>query len=257
MPSAPRPAGDAAAIPTFDGVPLEPRLVPVPKADDLDSALADDPLPDDTASDTANLTGPLYWARAHVPRPPRTKSPTGITLSPFQPAPDIQVGSPELLKNLRLAAPGLVRTANEILDVEGPMPFSRLITLLARRFGIPRLDPQRRHHMTRIVAPQFRLIDDFAWPTGMKPKTWRGARKVGDPADRRITDISREELQNAMEFVLGSTPALPREELVTESLALLGYNRIPTPARMWVDDALDAGVRSRRFSSGETGIRLS
>ena len=136
------------------------------------------------------------------------------------------------------------------------MPLQRLITLTARRFGIPRLDPQRRYHMTRVVGPQFRVHDDFAWPSGMKPATWRGARRVGDPNDRRITDISREELQNAVEFVLGGVEGLSRAEVLTEAATLLGYPRIPVPARQWFDDALQAGIESGRFALEGGIVRL-
>ncbi|WP_210481485.1 hypothetical protein [Naasia sp. SYSU D00948] len=215
------------------------------------------PAEEPPAEQEATVTGPQYWARARVPRPPTTRSRTGITVSPYIPAPEEQIGSPEILRSLRLAAPGLIRTANEILDVEGPMPLQRLITLTARRFGIPRLDPQRRYHMARVVGPQFRVLDDFAWPNGVKPATWRGARRVGDPNDRRIVDISREELQNAMEFVLGDVAELIRGELVTQAAALLGYPRIPVPARPWVDEALDAGIASGRFLLSDGAVRLA
>ena len=203
------------------------------------------------------VTGPQYWERARVPRPPVTRSRTGIQMSPYRFAPDEQVGPPEMLKSLRMAAPGLIRTAHEILDIEGPMPVPRLITLLVRRFGIPRLDPQRRYHVTRIVAPQFRIIDDFAWPTGSKPTTWRVARRVGDPRDRRLVDICPEELQNAMEFVLGSVEALTRDDLLTETTTLLGYPRIPVPAKPWVEAALDRAVAASRFleADGFLGLR--
>jgi hypothetical protein len=204
----------------------------------------------------ATVTGPQYWERARVPRPPVTRSRTGITVSPYRLAPDEQVGGPEMLRTLRLAAPGLVRTAGEILDIEGPMPLQRLITLVARRFGIPRLDPQRRHHMTRVVGPQFRVIEDFAWPTGTKPATWRSARRVGDPAIRRLTDISREELLNAMEFVLGGVEELSGDELLTDTATLLGYPRIPGPMRDWVVEALGRGLESRRFVERDGAIRL-
>ncbi len=216
-----------------------------------------EPTPEQEPEQDVSVTGPQYWARARVPRPPVTRSRTGITLSPYRAAPDEQIGSPDILRSLRLAAPGLIRTAGEILDVEGPMPLQRLITLTARRFGIPRLDPQRRYHMARVVGPQFRVIDDFAWPNGVKPATWRGARRVGDPGHRRIIDISREELLNAMEFVLGDGDGLSRNDLLTEAAALLGYSRIPVPARPWVEEALDRGLSSGRFEQHDSSIRLA
>ncbi|MCU1569740.1 MAG: hypothetical protein JWR33_481 [Naasia sp.] len=251
---------------TADPGYLTPRATPFWQAARATGAGAVSPMvPDDladpdlgaAAEDDPTVTGPLYWARARVQRPPSTRSRTGITLSPYRAASDEQVSSPEILRNLRMAAPGVVRTANEILDIEGPMPLQRLVTLLARRFGIPRLDPQRRHHLTRVVGPQFRLIDDFAWPNGMKPRTWRGARRVGDPNDRRITDISREELQNAMEFVLGDVEVIPRDRLLTETATLLGYARIPGPMLPWMTVALESGVESGRFVATESGLSLA
>ncbi len=252
MPSDPL---SAARGPVRAPRPFDAALIAaVRRAPEPEEPTTGDEAPD---PDPANVTGPQYWARARVPRPPVTRSRTGVTVSPYVFAPDEQIGSPDILKNLRLAAPGLVRKANEILDIEGPMPLQRLITLTARRFGIARLDPQRRYHMTRVVGPQFRLHNDFAWPSGMKPATWRGARRVGDPNDRRITDISREELLNAMEFVLGGVDGLTRAELLTEAAALLGYPRIPVPTRQWIDDALQAGIGSGRFSYAEDKVRLS
>jgi hypothetical protein len=247
-------------------MPSEPRALaeygrPARAARPFDAAMiASVPRPEELLEETPpqpDATGPQYWARARVPRPPVTRSRTGIQVSPYRSAPEVQIGTPEMLRSLRLAAPGLIRTANEILDVEGPMPLQRLITLLARRFGVPRLDPQRRYHLARIIGPQFRLIDDFAWPTGVKPATWRGARRVGDPSERRIPDISREELQNAMEFVLGGVEALTRDDLLAETATLLGYPRIPGPARPWVESALDLAVQSGRFleADGFLGLR--
>src|SRR4051812_8556469 len=188
MPPETRSFADARAPRLFD-----PAMIAAVRREEVVEAAPVEPAAPEDA------TGPQYWARARVSRPPVTRSRTGIQLSPYLFASDEQVGPPEMLKSLRLAAPGLIRTAHEILDLEGPMPMPRLITVLARRFGIPRLDPQRRYNVTRIVAPQFVVVDDFAWPTGTKPATWRGARRIGDPRDRRIVDISPEELQNAME----------------------------------------------------------
>ncbi len=249
MPSDPLPAADYGG-PVRTPRPFDAALIAAVRR-------AEEP-PEEEApqQQDATVTGPQYWARARVPRPPVTRSRTGVSVSPYRSAPDEQIGSPDILRTLRLAAPGLIRTANEILDIEGPMPLQRLITLTARRFGIPRLDPQRRYHMTRVVGPQFRVLDDFAWPSGVKPATWRGARRVGDPNDRRITDISREELLNAMEFVLGDVEGMTRADLLTEAASLLGYPRIPVPARQWVDEALDAGIESGRFALRNGSIQL-
>ncbi|MCU1438494.1 MAG: hypothetical protein JWP66_1581 [Naasia sp.] len=242
--------------------PVRP-LLPVPSgaADRSDAVPVVDETPT-VAPPAPQYTGPVYftgpqaWATVRKPRPAVTRSRTGITLSAYRRAPDEQVSSPEALRSLRLAAPGIVRTAAEIVDIEGPMPLQRLITLVARRFGIPRLDPQRRFHLGRVVGPQFRVIDDFVWPSGVKPATWRGARSVGDPNERRITDISRQELQNAMEFVLGETDSLPREQLLLDAAELLGYPKIPGPMRAWIVGALAEGVVTGRFRETDGAVSL-
>lgn len=253
MPSDPRPSAALGAL------ARPPRAVDTALLDAvrrLTQRPDEDAAREPEATPEATVTGPQYWERARVPRPPSTRSRTGITVSPYRTAPDEQIGGPEMLKSLRLAAPGIVRTAGEILDIEGPMPLQRLVTLVARRFGIPRLDPQRRFHLTRVIGPQFRVIEDFAWPTGTKPTTWRTARRVGDPNLRRVTDISHEELLNAMEFVLGGVAELGREALLAETATLLGYPRLPGPARVWVVEALERGLGSRRFAERDGLVRL-
>jgi hypothetical protein len=254
MPSDPRPG---AALGTLARAPRSLDAAMIAAVRRLEDVPAEEPFPGDPVLEPEpSATGPQYWERARVPRPPTTRSRTGISVGPYRLAPDEQVGSPEMLRSLRLAAPGVIRTAGEILDIEGPMPLQRLITLVARRFGIPRLDPQRRHHLTRVIGPQFRVLEDFAWPTGTKPTTWRSARRVGDPSARRITDISPEELVNAMEFVLGDAVELSRDDLLTETATLLGYPRIPAPMRPWVEEAVGRGVKSGRFIERVSGIRL-
>ena len=250
----PRASSSAPVRPLLTVPPAAGPVVPV-ASPTTRSTDQDDASPQYTGP--VYFTGPQAWATVRKARPTVTKSRTGITLSAYRRAPDEQVSSPDLLRNLRLAAPGIVRTANEIVDVEGPMPLQRLITLVARRFGIPRLDPQRRYHLTRVVSPQFRVIDEFVWPSGAKPANWRGVRSVSDPNERRLTDISRQELQNAMEFVLGDVQSLPREQLLGDAAALLGYPRIPAPTRDWVVGALAEGIVTGRFRERDGDVTLS
>jgi len=179
-----------------------------------------------------------------------------IALSRFTPAPDAAIASPSVLENMRMAAPAATRIAAESLDIEGPIPLARLVGIVARRFGVARLTEGRRNDLTKVLGAGFRIVDDFAWPAGVDPKTWRGARTAASTDDRPLTDVSLEEIINAMELVLRESFSMTRDELIRAAADVLGYSRISDQARTRMTKAMTRGSLADRFRDDGERVRL-
>jgi hypothetical protein len=218
---------------------VRPTLVPVVVVEDEDVAPVEEDAAAAQPSTMAGLDG--AHARAAVTR--------------FVPAADSVIASQSVLNNMRMAAPAIERIALEALDTEGPMSIARLCSLVSRRFGYSRIGDGKRTELTAAIVAVIPVVDGFAWPRSWDPATWRGVR-TSTTTDRAVTEVSPQEVLNAMELVVRESFSLSREDLHRETASVLGYARITEPARRWFDTALAHGIAASRLSESGARIRL-
>jgi hypothetical protein len=178
--------------------------------------------------------------------PPAAAAPT-VGLPPFVPAEDSVIASQSLLNNIRMAEPAVLRIAGEVLAAEGPIPLDRLMSTVARRFGLSRLGEAKRTDVTSVLTGHFRIVGRFVWPQDLDPATWRGARRSPSTAVRPVADVSPHEIVNAAELVLRQSFSMISDDLVRETADILGYGRLSEQGRTWVAAAVDAAVAERRL----------
>ncbi|MBF4567258.1 hypothetical protein ITJ57_00640 [Plantibacter sp. VKM Ac-2880] len=184
--------------------------------------------------------------------------PLSVAITDFELADDSVIGPASVLDNLELTKAAVTRVAAAILSTEGPIAVPRLVTIVARRFGVDRLSEESRTELSALVTEAFVVQNGFAWPTGLDVVTWRGVRRVVHRDHRAVTDISPAEICNAMELVIAASPEqeVDREQLPMQAASVLGYGRLGETARRWLDLTLDQAVLHGRLVEDGERIRL-
>ncbi|HXH35225.1 MAG TPA: hypothetical protein VNJ54_12580 [Plantibacter sp.] len=184
--------------------------------------------------------------------------PLSIAITDFVLADDSVIGPASVLDNLELTKAAVTRVAAAILDTEGPIAVPRLVTIVARRFGVDRLAEGSRTELSALVTEAFVVQNGFAWPVDLDIVTWRGVRRVVHRDHRAITDISPAEICNAMELVLAANPEheVDREQLPMQAASVLGYGRLGETARRWLDLTLAQAINHGRLVEDGDRIRL-
>lgn len=183
--------------------------------------------------------------------------PLSVAITDFELADDSVIGPASVLDNLELTKAAVTRVASAILTTEGPIAVPRLVTIVARRFGVDRPSEESRTELSALVTKAFVVQNGFAWPTGLDVVTWRGVRRVVHRDHRAVTDISPAEICNAMELVITASPEheVDREQLPMQAASVLGYGRLGETARRWLDLTLAQAVLHGRLV--EDGDRIS
>jgi hypothetical protein len=184
--------------------------------------------------------------------------PLSVAITDFELADDSVIGPASVLDNLELTKAAVTRIAAAILSTEGPIAVPRLVTIVARRFGVDRLPEETRTDLSALVTEAFVVQNGFAWPTGLDVVTWRGVRRVVHRDHRAVTDISPAEICNAMELVIAASPEqeVDRDQLPMQAASVLGYGRLGETARRWLDLTLDQAVLHGRLVEDGERIRL-
>jgi hypothetical protein len=161
-----------------------------------------------------------------------------------------------VLNNLRNSYPIVCGIGQEVLRTEGPIALARLITIVYKRCGYTRIGSEKQRELAAIIRREFSIdTDDFVWPAGMDPQIWHGVRRTKNREDRAVNEISKEEIINAIELVLRESLSAERGELIAETARRLGYERIGTENKAWIEKALVRGLAESRFN--ERDGRLS
>ncbi|VXB30968.1 hypothetical protein [Plantibacter sp. T3] len=184
--------------------------------------------------------------------------PLSVAITDFELADDSVIGPASVLDNLELTKAAVTRVASAILTTEGPIAVPRLVTIVARRFGVDRPSEESRTELSALVTEAFVVQNGFAWPTGLDVVTWRGVRRVVHRDHRAVTDISPAEICNAMELVITASPEheVDREQLPMQAASVLGYGRLGETARRWLDLTLAQAVLHGRLVEDGERIRL-
>jgi hypothetical protein len=239
---------------------------PVPPRQRFVSVAA--PTPAETAeqagdAEPAGAAGPaVATAEGRAPSGDADRQSSGIALPEFTAAADSAIANQSVLDNMRMAQPAIQRIAAEILATEGPIPLPRLLATVARRFGYTRIGEGRRNELLDSLRAMFTMTGagtgtgegmgtgtraEFAWPAGVDPLAWRGARRSPSSDVRAVAEVSPEEVANVAELVVREAFSITRDDLVRETGEVLGYTRLSEQGRGWLGAGIALAVAQGRI----------
>jgi hypothetical protein len=185
---------------------------------------------------------------------PTTASTLARQLPLFEAADDSALHEQSQLDNLE-SGPIIEAIAARILETEGPIPVDRLVSTIARRFDYSRVGDAKRALLQQRVRSAFVVsADDFVWPTGLDATSWRGARRTPSSAVRPVTDVSPQEVANAIELLLAESLSIDADELLRDAASVLGYPRLTDSARSSMERGLALALDENRVR--REGARL-
>ena len=138
-------------------------------------------------------------------------------------------------------ASGQVRmVVQAVIDAEAPIHKDKLARVVAGAFGLGRISEDRKRAIERVVPSEYRRETDneFYWPRGVDPLTWRVVRRPRTGVSRPLDEVSLVEIGNAMIIVAEKAGGIEPAELSREVLNMLGGRRLTPGVKARLDDAL-------------------
>ena len=113
----------------------------------------------------------------------------------------------------------------EVVEIEGPVHFERLVKIVASSFGLARVSEARSAAILRNLDPNLRpdAQEPVAWPQRLNPQTWTGFRLTQNGNDRPLEHICRREIVNAMAALCVASAGMSDEELKRETPATVPW----------------------------------
>jgi hypothetical protein len=139
-----------------------------------------------------------------------------------------------------------------LIEGEGPISRTLLVRKVLQVWGIARAGSRIDEYFTTLLG-SMKLNKtvwegtEFYWPSRMVPAQYEVYRIAKDEQDRRSAeDLPPEEIANAVKEVLFIQGSLPQEDLIRETVKLLGYARtgsaLEKAVSLGIRYALDKGV---------------
>ena len=148
-----------------------------------------------------------------------------------------------------------------VVEVLGPIHFEEAARLVAGSWGVKRLTKGIRRQVMQALprgqtAPTWHRRDQWFWPISTTPDSWRGFRlPTTDAFDRVLHLTPPEELANTATWVLKGAVAMNEEELMRESVRLLGGQKLGSRLRDAMEPAL--ALLEQRGTARREGERIS
>ncbi|RDH77069.1 DUF3320 domain-containing protein [Mycolicibacterium moriokaense] len=148
------------------------------------------------------------------------------------------------------------RVAEAVISAEAPVHRTRLARLVAGAFGLGKVNDDRKRAIQRVVPAEFTRSDgeDFYWPAGLQPQSWRGVRVPVEGQSRPLDEVSLVEISNAMLVVVEQTGGITKEELEKEALAMFGGKRRTQGISARLDAALWQAIERRLLQIADSGL---
>lgn len=151
------------------------------------------------------------------------------------------------------------RELDEVISLEGPIEAKRLARIVARRFDLRRVAASRSQKILAL-APAEQVVrtpfGDFVWPSGLNPAEYRKFRVAADGDPRAIEEVAPEEVINAMAYLAAAGGGIGVEELLRETLALLGGRRVTAQIRARLESIMESGIVSGALArAGEVIVK--
>jgi hypothetical protein len=174
----------------------------------------------------------------------------------FEPWVPRRRGERDVLDQLPATARKVRAVIEEVVTAEGPVQLERLAKLVAATFGLTRVNAARTQAIVDQVPPALRpdRSDPFAWPANRRPDTWTGFRRANPDDARLVEEVSVRELGNVMVALAATAFGIEREELLRETLALLGGRRLTPGIEARLASALAVAVDQGRLKEQANGL---
>lgn len=136
----------------------------------------------------------------------------------------------------------LCKQITDTIEYEGPISKQQLYKRVLQAWGISRTGSRIERRFDEVFAKLQITTSEhdqavFFWPKSISPRAYAQFRVSLKESERRnAEDLAPEEIANAVKHVLASQISLPREDLLKETVKLLGYQRSGT--------SLDKVIRS-------------
>jgi len=134
----------------------------------------------------------------------------------------------------------IVSLARVLTQVEGPVHPDRLVTFVAKCFGLSHVRSERASEIIRIVPVNSfqRDAEGFIFPEGktVATFTWWKRRTSGEPRDLR--QVSLTEIGNAMVDLCARTHGMQEEELLRQAGLAFGHKTLSSVVRSRTEKAL-------------------
>ncbi len=231
----------AALAAPSDAQPAEPEKAPEPVANETPPADDNDVLAADEAAPAHTQTEwPVY-------RESRPRAPLGTREDFFGPS----------------ARAKIATVLSAVVQREGPLSLEAASRRVIQFWDIKSLTKPVRVAVDNAlpaaaVDVHRRGERTFLWPAGADPAQYRVFRVNGDAEreKRKAEEIAPEEVANAAAEVLRQQIGLPREDLVTETARLLGYQRVSAPMREYFNEAVEILLATGRAEQIDGADRL-
>lgn len=150
----------------------------------------------------------------------------------------------------------------QIIDLEAPIAYERLIKKTLRAFNIARSSTQTLEATDRALKKVSAKTDmqngvRFYWRNDQKPDLYRVFRVDTDSRDKRSPDeICQQELKNAVCLTLKERGKLDKDTLIRETIRSMGYARSGTALTAAVERGMKYGQKMGEIGENENNIYL-
>jgi hypothetical protein len=155
----------------------------------------------------------------------------------------------------------LCKQITDTIEHEGPISKQQLYKRVLQAWGISRAGSRIERRMDEVFAKlQLTKTEHdqtvFFWPKSIDPHTYAKFRVSLQESERRnAEDLPPEEISNAVKHVLIGQISLPREDLLKETVKLLGYQRSGTSLDKVVRSGIEV-VIARGFAIADERDRI-
>jgi hypothetical protein len=147
------------------------------------------------------------------------------------------------------------------IEEEGPISRGLLARRVLQAWGIARLGARLDRHLAELMSRmQIRSVErdgiEFFWPDGIEPEQYALFRVAEDDSQRRAAeDLPPEEIAGAVRAALASQVSLPEDDLIKQTVRLLGYARSGPALEKAVKNGIAFAVK-RGFATADGSGRL-
>lgn len=203
------------------------------------------------SADRESLAAPAMVGANSVAASPRGSPPEEGELGAYTPWEPRVCGDVDVLNLLPQgrARSQVTDVIEEIVEAEGPILAEQLGRLVGEAFGLGRVAKLRQEAIGRCVPKDLQRTewDQFIWPRGTEPETYRRARLPADGERRDLDHVSLYEITNVMTDAVQRAGGIGREDLQRHTLAAFGGKRMTGGITARLDAAVAHAVANGRI----------
>ena len=220
--------------------------------------------PEGSASDLGMMTQPRAAAedpnlhdaveqQAAPSAPPAPMEPAGQPAlkgaRPFEPFPRPEgLGT---IADLEAGSPRARELMQQLSEAYGPIEISSAVKIVAKAFGLGRLNAKRVGELSQLFDPACVIITDFgdylfplALLDGNEVRDSFDWYRTSTASERKVTEVAPQEMANVFRAIVLSAFSIERDELANEALKELGYSRKTTDTVGFVQQLIDWSVEA-------------